>query len=114
MMSSSAIKIGARTYAIASLSDEDFDVLLSRKIEPDGDIKSFIDYDEQLIVVRGRLRPDHKRELIIHELIHACVEDAGLQQEEGFIRSIAARLNSLIDENLFDVLREVCHETTVC
>ena len=102
--------MGARTYAIACLTDEDFDLILAQRAVHDGDIKSFIDYDEQLIVVRSRLQPDHRRELIVHELIHAAAADAGLQQNditEGLIAALAPRLSVMLVDGLNDVLDEL-------
>lgn len=111
MMQSSAIKIGARTYAIACLSDDDFDQILALKGVYDDDVKSFIDYDEQLIVVRERLQADHRRELITHELVHAALDDAGCPQDERSEQIIAAlspRLNDMIMNGLIIVLKETC------
>jgi hypothetical protein len=59
-MQSSAIRVGARLYSIVSLDDENFDILLSQKNVHDSAIKSFVDYDEQLIVIRDRLSQEHK------------------------------------------------------
>lgn len=102
--------MGARTYAIAGLNDEEFDLLLAQKGVFDDEVKSFIDYDEQLIVVRNRLSPDHRSELVIHELIHACIEDSGMQQDErieAFVTALSPRINSLFAEGLASVMREV-------
>lgn len=110
-MQSSAIRVGARTYAVASLSDDDFDVLLAQKGVHDDDVKSFIDYDEQLVAVRERLRLDHRRELVVHELCHAAAADAGIKQDERseeIIAMLAPRLNSMLANGLAAVLREVC------
>lgn len=77
------------------MSDKDFDLLLAQKNVKDDDIKSFIDYDEQLIVFRSRLMPDHCRELILHELLHAMLIDStSIQDEytEQFISKLAPRL----------------------
>src|ERR1035438_9391749 len=98
MMQSSAIRMGARTWAIACLSDEDFDVLLAQKGVYDLDIKSFVDYYEQLVAVRSRLRPDHRQELVVHELVHVALEDAGVVQDERseqVIAALAPRLNGM-------------------
>lgn len=35
-----------------------------------------------MILVRARLMPDHKRELIVYELIHTCIEDVGVHGDE--------------------------------
>lgn len=100
-MQSSFIRIGARTYSVALLDDADFDLLLAQQEVIDSEIKSFIDYDEQLIIVRARLCDDHKRELVLHELIHACLEDSGACQNEvteAFVSVMAPRLNLAFDD----------------
>jgi Zn-dependent peptidase ImmA (M78 family) len=110
MMRSSAIKVGARTYAIACLEDEEFELLLAQKGIHNESIKSFIDYDEQLIVLRNRLHPEHIRELILHELIHACLEDSGVTQDEiveQFVSVLAPRLNDLLINKLENVISEL-------
>ncbi len=107
-MKSSSIKIGNRTYSIASIDDESFDSLLLRKGISDDEIKSFIDYDDQLILVREKLQKDHRQELILHEILHSCIEDSGIVQDEfveNFIRILSPRLIGLI-EYLPGVLNE--------
>lgn len=112
-MKSNAIKVGSRTYTIVSTDDERFDVVLSKKYSGDDfdDIKAFIDYDDQLILIREKLSPEHKRELAIHELLHACLEDVGIFQQdeisEKLISALAPRLNQLFSENLHVVLDEI-------
>ena len=67
--------------------------------------------DEQLIVVRERLKSDHKRELIIHELLHVCLEDIGYQQSqytEELITILAPRINALLDEHIIKVIDNCC------
>ena len=100
-MNSSAIKIGNRTYSIASIDDESFDLFLFQRGFEDDEIKSLIDYDDQLILVRDKLQKDHKKELILHEILHSCIEDSGMQQDEiteNFIRVLSPRLSCLIDD----------------
>lgn len=100
-MKSSAIKIGNRTYSIASIDDESFDLFLSQRGVIDDEIKSLIDYDDQLILVKENLNKDHRKELILHEILHACIEDAGINQDENvenFIKVLSPRLSCLIDD----------------
>lgn len=110
-MRSSAINVGNRCYSIASLNDEDFDLILYQKNVVDvAAVKSFVDYDDQLIVVREKLSSDHKQELVLHELIHACLEDAGNSQVdvvEEFVTILAPRLSALLSSGLIDVLNDV-------
>lgn len=104
--------MGNRTYTLTTLSDDDFHHLLTSLTSEDdvSDVKSFIDYDDQLICVRDRLKPDHKQELFVHELIHACAEDAGVTQDdktESIIRAFAPRISTLMSEGLLDVIADM-------
>ena len=107
-MQSSAIKIGSRTFAIALLDDRTFDQILSRRTNEPEPVKSFIDYDDQLICVREKLKYDHKRELILHEILHACLDDSGIDDDdnERLISILAPRLIGLVD-NLPIILDEL-------
>lgn len=110
-MKSTAIKIGAKTYSIASIEDELFDLILSQKGITDFDvIKSFVDYDEQVIFIRLRLGVEYRKELAIHELLHACIADSGLEQTEeteNLIAILSPRLNSLFEASLKEILEEL-------
>jgi len=100
-MKSSAIKIGNRVYSTASLDDDTFNLVLSQKGVIDSEIKSFIDYDDQVILIRDSLQEDHKKELLLHELIHACIEDSGAIQDEiveKFVRILSPRLIGIIKD----------------
>lgn len=102
-------KIGARAYDIAIVDDVDFFCELEKRGCNDTDVKSFIDYDDQLIFVRQSLKSDHVRELILHELLHACVEDSGVNAHENnahevFVSAVAPRLNHLLTKKFISVL----------
>ena len=109
-MMSSSILVGNRSYDIVSLNDEEFDQILFKKDAYDPQVKSFVDYDDQLICVRERLKPDHKQELVLHELLHACADDAGIDQDEkfeSFVRSFSPRLSSLLSCGLQNVISKI-------
>lgn len=99
-MITSTVTVGSRIYVVRSLTDDVFDTLLNeRGISDTSSIKSFIDYDDQLIAVRDRLQYDHKRELILHEILHACLEDTGTQEHhEKLVSLLAPRLVQLVDD----------------
>lgn len=96
---SSDIKIGNRTYSMISVERDTFNQLLASKRIYDDDVKSFIDYDEQIIVVRDDLTAEHKKELLLHEIIHACIADSGVDNEhvEQFVSLLSPRLVCIID-----------------
>lgn len=99
-MQSSCIKIGSRTYSVASIDDQSFDLVLQQRNIDDTEIKSFVDYDDQVVLVRERLHDDHKRELILHELLHVCFQDSGVDDQslENFIAILSPRLVQIVNE----------------
>ena len=112
MKKTKSINIGSRKYEIILADDELFFSFLSKKNQSDfEEAKSFVDYDDQVIFIRDALKSDFKRELLIHELMHACLEDSGiiLQDEvcEAFIKAISPRLNGLLSNNLVNLLKDI-------
>lgn len=108
-MNYQSIKIGARTYKIMIVVNELFEQLLAERNVSENefcDIKSFIDYDSQVIAIRSILSKEHQRELLIHELLHAWIDDSGIVQDEHaerFISVLAPRINDSV-EQLFQLL----------
>lgn len=106
-----SIKVGARKYDIALVEQDSFLHELSSRGVTNDSVKSFIDYDDQLIVINDSLKEDHKRELLIHELLHACLEDTGSDIDpeiaEKLIACMSPRLNQLLDGQLIQILHRL-------
>jgi hypothetical protein len=102
MQRSASTSVGALRYQIRLLPDDEFDALLSQcGHAPDDGVRAFTCYESQLIAIRDRLQPDRKRELLIHELTHAAIEDSGFIQDErteALISAIAPRLSALLPD----------------
>jgi len=84
------------------LDDAAFTFSLAKRGINDREIKSFVDHDTQEIVIRRSLMKDHRCELLMHELMHACLEDSGneFMHAEEFIRVLAPRFAALFRANL--------------
>lgn len=103
------IKIGSRVYSVKVCeSHGDFEHMLHERGENDvTSIKSFVSYDESLIVVRPGMSSDVQNERVVHELLHAAIENSGLlnvdEQSQPFIEKIVSaltpRLMSLVKDN---------------
>lgn len=110
-MLSSSIKIGSRLYSVGIIDDESLDVFLSQKYQTeDVEIKSLIDYDDQIILVKNSLGALRKEELVVHEILHACLEDSGYDQSEAsenIITCMAPRLASIIRSQLPALLHDI-------
>lgn len=103
------IKIGAKTYSIGIISNEDFDLQLSQYSVNDETIKSFIDYDNQIILIREGFSIEYTRELILHEMIHAFLADVGIETDEKveqFVSILSPRMNDAF-ENIVQVFDDL-------
>lgn len=99
-------KVGAKDYSVLELEENDFiHYLSSCNISDDeiSSVKSFIDYDYQKIIIRKNLPEQFKSELLIHELLHAFLDDSGIsdqtETEEKLIKLLSPRINLFIKEN---------------
>lgn len=110
-MQSSSIRVGARLYTVVLLNDARFDASLNAKwIDSPSTAASYIDYDAQEIVIRSKMKPDHIRELLLHELMHAMLEDTGANCQvecEKFVSVLAPRMNQLMSDGLPSLLDDV-------
>lgn len=98
----STIKIGNKSYSIGIVDVETFNVYLSQKNIFDNDVKSFIDYDEQIILIKNSYSKEYIHELLIHELLHACFTDSGFEQDEmaeKLISVLSPRIACLLADN---------------
>jgi len=96
---------------VVAVDDESFDSVVAKGCDDPSSVKSVISYDDDVIIVRNRLTYDHKRELVLHELIHACLEDSGVAEQlpeaETFVKVLAPRLIQLLDQELVNLLDDV-------
>jgi Zn-dependent peptidase ImmA (M78 family) len=97
-------KIGAKLYSIDEYSKIEFDNILQIFGSNNFDAKSFILYDQQIIGIRSELHENTKKEYLIHELLHAMLDDSGLSEDkevEQFIKVLAPRINAFISTQNF-------------
>jgi len=98
------VQIGAKHYSIVECDSDHFELLLEELGANNHEARSFIAYDQQLIVVRSELHQDTKKEYIIHELLHAMLDDAGLSEDvevEHFVKALAPRLTIFLTTQSF-------------
>lgn len=109
-MQSKTIKVGNRRYSVAVVDIETFNLYLHQKNIFDADVKSFVDYDEQIILIKDSLSTELKQELLIHEILHACLADSGIMMDdeaEKFVTMISPRVSALISDNNLAELAKV-------
>lgn len=93
-------EVGANVYTVAEV-----DGLLKRY-----DLYGQVTYGDCLIEVDDALAPTRKTNVIIHELLHACLFEAGYdEQDEELVRRLGNVLTQVIGDNAetFDKLFEM-------
>lgn len=90
-----SIRVGAHDYSV--------EMTAGRVLDANGDC----DFDKLRIRLAKRMRRSKLREIIVHEILHACAYPTDLD-EEPFVTVIAPVLVQVIRDNpqLIDFLRE--------
>jgi len=109
------ILVGARTYQMFLLSSKEFNERV--KILTGQDLCSKLgltDHYNQEIYVCNDIHPELMREIIVHEIVHVMLEDAGLaslqnqniELNEIVTSIISPRLTQVLSQNkkIFDLL----------
>jgi hypothetical protein len=107
MKSMKQYRVGARVYVVQILDKNEFvkQLLQSGVNETDvHDVKSFINYDKSEICICDGFSDDHNEELVLHELLHALLDNAQFKQSdvsEEIIKLLAPRLHQFLLDNVF-------------
>jgi hypothetical protein len=92
--------VGPNVYTVA-----EFDGLMNRF-----SLYGQVTYSDCLIEIEPTLSPTRKTNVIIHELLHACLFEAGYdEQDEELVRRLGNVLTQVIGDNagMFDKLFEM-------
>lgn len=94
-------KVGSRVFKICNVEHD-------QVLDSNPDVRSYIDHVSSTIVIRyeSGMSQDCYDELLLHELLHAVVKNAGLDQclkdgftEEFLVSALAPRIHDLISNN---------------
>jgi hypothetical protein len=87
--------VGSNVYQVVEVDG------LMRKYELYGQVT----YSDCLIEIEPTLAPTRKTNVIIHELLHACLFEAGYdEQDEELVRRLGNVLTKVIGDNLGEFL----------
>ena len=107
----SQFKIGAKTFQLNCIESINFDNLLQElgiDISIARDKIGFIDQYKKKIYVRSDVSEQLQRETLIHEILHALLEDSGISSlngqkliniEEIIVSILSPRISAFIQEN---------------
>lgn len=80
------LKIGSKVFTVTTFDSSDFEhklLSICPSVENLDQRMGFIEYHRQEIYVRGDVHPDVTRECLMHEILHAILDDAGLAVLSG-------------------------------
>ena len=86
----------------------DYDILQTEVIKAyeDRNNAGLCDYFEQVIKVLRDLPPQRKRQVFIHELVHAILNEAGISDhEESLVESLTRVFYQVLKDNDFSFMR---------
>lgn len=95
-----SIKVGGITYKV-ELKD-----LSTRNDEASGKQLGWCVYDEDKIEINEKLTQPRIEQTLIHELVHAIMYEAGLEQDEDMVNRIGLVLHQVLKDNDFGWLQE--------
>ena len=84
-----SIRVGAHDYTVCAVDGKAFDVAAN------GDC----DHDEVMIRIRKRMRRTKTQEILLHEVLHACLYPLDLKNEERFVEKMAPELLQVLKNN---------------
>lgn len=89
------IKVGGINYTV-ELKD-----LSTRRDEENGKEFGWCVFDEDKIEINERLTQSRIEQVLIHELVHAIMYEAGLEQDEDVVNRIGLVLHQVLKDNDF-------------
>ncbi len=111
------MKIGAKTYKLILLTSVKVEKILEEMgLAPDisKNKVGFIDYYSQIIYVKSDIHHDLLAETILHEILHAIVDDSGISAirfdpnvdiSESIVAILSSRLLATLRDNV-DILKK--------
>ncbi|MCP1355075.1 ImmA/IrrE family metallo-endopeptidase [Aneurinibacillus migulanus] len=64
-------------------------------------------YQKALIRIKSNMSIDKQNQTLVHEILHACIEEAGFsEQDEDFVNRVGIVLHQVLRDNDFSFLRE--------
>ncbi|MFE4201114.1 ImmA/IrrE family metallo-endopeptidase [Aneurinibacillus aneurinilyticus] len=96
MMLPDKIKIAGVNYAVERAEELNNDP---------GDMGECI-YQKALIRIKSNMAMDKQHQTFIHEMLHACIEEAGFgEQDEDFVNRVSIILHQVLKDNDFAWLK---------
>lgn len=87
------IKVAGMTYLVKV--QEHF-----KAYDDDRNLWGYCDYEQQIIYIRESLSEQKKRQVLIHEVTHAILNEAGYkEQDEELVNRISIVLHQVLKEN---------------
>lgn len=86
-----------------TIMELDNDVLKSVR-GSDDDLEGFCDYDNEIVYVDWDLTPHRKGVCVVHELLHAVIDHAGLEDEQKLVFKDSDDLIRRLEHGIYDLV----------
>jgi len=93
----SNIKIGGRVYSVIITNHNNI-------LNENPDAQAYVNHQDREIVIRDVGNIEHKKEYMLHEILHALIDDTGVEFEqhktiETIVSVLTPRLMALFKDN---------------
>jgi hypothetical protein len=99
-----------RTFRVGTI---DYEVTETPDLLRKHDLMGQVTFDDGIIEIEPLLSQQRKQNVLIHELLHACLYEAGYdEQDEEQVRRLGNVLTQVLRDNDFEFMRDEDEEET--
>ena len=95
------IKVGGINYQVELVD------LTTQRDEEIGWQLGYCHFHKDLIEINSMISEQRQRQTLVHEMMHAIYEEAGVEQDEGNVDALAKVLYQVLKDNDFSWLRNL-------
>lgn len=87
---------------IIKIAGIDYNIELVNEIDDDPRLMGACVYQKSVIKIKNGMSTDKKNQTLIHEMLHACLNEAGFEeQDEDMVNRLGIVLYQVLKENNF-------------
>lgn len=92
---------------IIKIAGIDYDIEIVNEIDDDPSMMGACVYQKSVIKIKNGMSTDKKNQTLIHEMLHACLNEAGFDdQDEDMVNRLGIVLYQVLKENKFNFNEE--------
>src|SRR5574344_1814076 len=95
-----SIKVGGINYTVELVD------LTTQRDEEIGWQLGYCHFHKDLIEINSKISEQRQKQTLVHEMMHAIYEEAGVEQDEGNVDALAKVLYQVLKDNDFGWMQE--------